>query len=135
MKFVILSAKGLVGRICELALTPEHKSYGFSLAKNSKGPHKIHFVENDSLAYNAGLKVGDLILKINDFDLVGKSYTNTVKIMKKEGERGRFQLEVIDPNFCSASLKNRSISYNDLDEKAGYGNNYLCFIWLDFYYY
>ena len=115
-------ATGLVGRICEIALTPEHKSFGFSLKKSSKGPHKICSVENDSPAYNCGLKEGDLLLKINDVDMVGKSYTNTVIKMKEEGKKGRFQLEVLDPNFCSASLKNRSISYNDLDHDATFGN-------------
>lgn len=72
---------------------------------NERGPHQISSVEANSPAYDAGLRVEDLILKVNDASVVGERYSKTVTLIKNESERGRLKLEVIDPQQCPTQVR------------------------------
>ena len=102
-------------RVCELVRRPDFVGYGFSIHKNPKGPHQITNVEPNSPALASGLKNDDLLLKVNDYDVVGENYTKTILKIKNESERDRFKLTVIDPLKCPADIKNKT-----LDAPSGY---------------
>ncbi len=118
-------------RTCCLVAKKGSKSFGYSLTPNTPlGPHRVHQVAQDSPAYNAGLKVDDLLLKLNDVDLTGKSYTNVIEMLKIAAETGKYQLEVIEGKGImngnggggggggvGSSLRNRSMSFNSLNTK------------------
>lgn len=92
-------------RICNLYSRPDYDGFGFSMRANERGPHQISSVEPGSPAYDAGLRVEDLILRVNDQSVVGERYSKTVTLIKNESERGRLKLEVIDPQQCPASVR------------------------------
>jgi hypothetical protein len=115
-------------RTCCLVAKKGSKSFGYSLTPNTpQGPHRVHQVAQDSPAYNAGLKVDDLLLKLNDVDLTGKSYTNVIEMLKVAAETGKYQLEVIEGKGImngngggggggvGRGLRNRSMSFNSLN--------------------
>lgn len=77
---------------------------------NQKGPHQISSVEPKSPAEDAGLRVEDLILKVNDVPVVGERYSKTVTVIKNESERGRLKLEVIDPAQCPKDVRNTALN-------------------------
>lgn len=91
---------------------PDFEGFGFSIAANQRGPHKISQVETNSPADDGGLRVDDLILKVNDVSIVGERYSKTVRLMKNEFERGRIKLEVIAPSKCPPDLRNVSLKSN-----------------------
>lgn len=72
---------------------------------NERGPHQISSVEPNSPAFDSGLRVEDLILKVNDLPVVGERYSKTVTLIKNESERGRLKLEVIDPQQCPVDVR------------------------------
>lgn len=80
---------------------PDFDGFGFSMRANERGPHQISSVEPNSPAQDAGLRIDDLILKVNDQNVVGERYSKTVALIKNESERGRgLKLEVVDPTQC-----------------------------------
>jgi C-terminal processing protease CtpA/Prc len=92
------------------------KYLGFSVKKRKTGPHIITAVERDSPAGQSGLKVNDLLLRLNSTNLIGKSYLKTIDLLKKESSSGSsFQLEVIESDLCPLKIRNRSLSTNSLD--------------------
>lgn len=82
------------------------------MAANQRGPHKISQVETNSPADDGGLRVDDLILKVNDMSVVGERYSKTARLVKNEFERGRIKLEVIAPSKCPPDIKNTSLKSN-----------------------
>ena len=76
-------------RICCLVAQGDSKSFGYSLTPNANGPHRVHQVSRDSPAFNAGLKVDDMLLKLNGFDLIGKNYTKTIELLRNAAETGK----------------------------------------------
>lgn len=102
---------------------PNQKGYGLSISKSSTGPHYVSEVVEFSSASDAGLRQGDLLLKVNGINLVGKSYRKTVEILKKEAlSKESFQLEVVQSDLCPKGIKNKAISENNLDNDELYGN-------------
>ena len=80
---------------------PYIEGYGFSIRKFDKGPHQISRVDKNSPAEYAGLRVNDLLLKINNFDVVESSYAKIGLIIINELEKERLKLEVIDEHLFS----------------------------------
>ena len=109
-------------RLCQLSAKDNTKGFGYSIVQNAKGgPHRIHNVTKDSPAYDAGLKPNDLILKLNDLDLSGKSYATTVELLRKAAETGKYQLLVVAAYYpATGIMRNRSISFNSLNQKEFY---------------
>lgn len=101
-----------------LSRSPGSKSFGFSINKGKAGAHFISHVEKNSPAANSSMRVGDCILKVNGINLVHKSFSKAIEIIKKEGEKtDRFQVEVIQPEFFNKSPKKmaRTNSADNLD--------------------
>jgi C-terminal processing protease CtpA/Prc len=115
-----------MSRIITITHEKDLKYLGFSVKKRKTGPHIIAAVEKDSPAGKAGLKVNDLLLRLNSVNLIGKSYLKTVDLLKKETiAGGSFQLEVIESDLCPLKIRNRSLSTNSLDiDKAEQHINY-----------
>ena len=124
-----------VARVCCLVAQGESKSFGYSLTPNTaNGPHRVHQVTPNSPAYNAGLKVDDLLLKLNGVDLTGRSYTKVIEMLKSAAETGKYQLEVVEGKVGrgdglgvissgglsgggGGGLRNRSMSFSSLNTK------------------
>ena len=76
---------------------------------SESGPHQIKSVEENSPAGDAGLRVNDFILKVNDIEVVGERYSKLGTILANESERGRIKLEVIEPEKCPQNIRNTAI--------------------------
>lgn len=76
---------------------------------NESGPHQIISVEANSPADEAGLRLNDFILKVNDIEVVGERYSKLVTILANESERGRIKLEVIEPEKCPQNIRSTAI--------------------------
>lgn len=106
----------LISRIVFFKLSSNNKSLGFTLSKKDTGPHEIIQIEKNSASDVAGLMEHDLLLKIDNIDLMGKDYNQTLELIKKISKNGSFQLEVIQANLCPNEVKNISFCANSLDE-------------------
>jgi hypothetical protein len=76
---------------------------------SESGPHQIKSVEANSPADDAGLRVNDFILKVNDIEVVGERYSKLGTILANESERGRIKLDVIEPEKCPQNIRNTAI--------------------------
>lgn len=103
----------LDSRVCNLISRDDYRGYGFSTRASESGPHQIKSVEADSPADDAGLRVNDFILKVNDIEVVGERYSKLVTILANESERGRIKLEVIEPEKCPQKIRNTIILDNE----------------------
>ena len=74
------------------------------MEESESGPHSISSVKYDSPAYYAGVRKGDLVLRINEIDVVGKRYKKTDRILREECKHGRIILEVIEPTKCPVKI-------------------------------
>ena len=121
-----------ISRVCCLVAQGESKSFGYSLTPNkANGPHRVHQVTRDSPAFNAGLKVDNLLLKLNGVELTGKSYTKVIEMLKSAAETGKYQLEVVEGKIGGGNssggvnlggLRNRSMSFSSLNTKEFQSN-------------
>ena len=78
---------------------PDFEGFGFSIRKFDKGPHQIAKVDKNSPAEYAGVRVNDLLLKINNVEVVEAAYAKIGLIITNEFEKERLKLEVIDEHL------------------------------------
>ncbi|RNA42558.1 Na(+) H(+) exchange regulatory cofactor NHE, partial [Brachionus plicatilis] len=105
-------------RMIILSRSPGSKSFGFSINKGKTGAHFISQIEKNSPAANSSMRIGDCILKVNGINLVHKSFSKAIDILKKESEKSdKFQVEVIQPEYFNKSSKkiSRASSADNLD--------------------
>ena len=66
---------------------PDFEGFGFSIRKFDKGPHQIAKVDKNSPAEYAGVRVNDLLLKINNVEVVEAAYAKIGLIITNEFEK------------------------------------------------
>ena len=71
-------------RTCHLIRQYDYKEYGFYLyQEDSNTEQVVGIVDEGSSAEKAGLKVGDIILEVNEKDVRNKNHTEVVEMMKE----------------------------------------------------
>lgn len=109
-------------------LTGSYEGIGVQIGQYTNGDIVVVSVFENSSAYDAGVKVGDIIKKINDKELTGLSTKDAVKIIKEQtGEkinldiiRGKEekQIEVIRKKVVLKSVNYETLEKNN--KKVGY---------------
>ena len=71
-------------RTCHLKRQCEYKEYGFYLYQEESNPNQVvGIVDEGSSAEKSGLKVGDIILEVNEKDVRNKNHIEVVDMMKE----------------------------------------------------
>jgi hypothetical protein len=115
-------------RVSRLQRLSPAQSYGFSISKNnSKDPPSIAAIERDSPAFQANLRDGEFVLRINGIDLVDKPYAQILDLVRKQIEKGNsLEIETIEPHLyrqsggsggdqaAATSGRPRTLSHSDM---------------------
>lgn len=70
-------------RLCRIRKWPEFNQLGFQLFKRTILPATIGMIESYSPAAASGLRIGDILLKVDESPVVEMQYESLVKFMKK----------------------------------------------------
>ena len=100
-----------VFRTCHLKRASEYKEYGFYLYQEEKNPdHIIGIVDEGSSADQAGLRVEDKILKVNDIDTNNKTHTEVIELMKTNPLEIKLLVvnRVAEEQYTEQKINNRS---------------------------
>ena len=84
----------------------------------------VSSVFNNSPAYKAGVKVGDVVIKVNDTDITGKTLTEVVSMISGEDSSSKSKLTVTrDGQEFSFELSKDTIETPVVDSEIYDGNN------------
>ncbi|CAF4053016.1 unnamed protein product, partial [Rotaria magnacalcarata] len=84
-------------RLCRLRTWPDYKGLGFNLDRASKSPVVIQNVESNSPAAAGGLRMRDVILRVNNQDVSGSVIEEVTAAIRKTRDTGDYvELHVID---------------------------------------
>ena len=84
----------------------------------------VSSVFNNSPAYKAGVKVGDVVIKVNDTDITGKTLTEVVSMISGEDSSSKSKLTVTrDGQELSFELSKDTIETPVVDSEIYDGNN------------
>ena len=84
----------------------------------------VSSVFNNSPAYKAGVKVGDVVIKVNDTDITGKTLTEVVSMISGEDSSSKSKLTVTrDRQEFSFELSKDTIETPVVDSEIYDGNN------------
>ena len=101
-------------RVIRLFKRPDQYGFGFGIRKSPSGPHYIANIEERSPASGAGLRLGDLLLRLNVTNMVEKSYIHALDVINREcANKAEIELTVIEPKLCPAIILNRISLLND----------------------
>ncbi len=78
--------------------------FGFSIAENQTGPHRIDYIESNSLASQNGFRVNDLILNVNGFDCIGIPFKKLSELLERECQQSSLKLSLIQPSECPQEI-------------------------------
>lgn len=81
----------------------KYGGYGFEILYDSvnHGPTEVKSVVPNSQAFTSGLRVDDVLLKINNVNVVNEQYTKIISMVKESiGSNGALKLEVLICIFC-----------------------------------
>ena len=121
-------------RTCHLKRLCEYKEYGFYLYQEESKPNQVvGIVDEGSSAEKSGLKVGDIILEVNEKDVRNKNHTEVVEMMKENPleikllvvnrEAKDFyedQKRIKTENYLHSSESTSSCEYMLLNENTSY---------------
>ena len=107
-----------------ISLQGEYEGLGIGILNTSEGDIVIATVYDDSPAAKAGIKVGDIVIKLNGEDLTGQDNSELVdKISELDGDINLTIIrddEELEFNLKKEHVVLRSVTYEMLENNIGY---------------